>query len=278
MARDKDRKRAADKAWRLANAERKKATDKAWRARNAERKNEADRAWCIANADRVRARKHAWYVRHREEMSAQQKATAEERNVRRRALYASDPERRKSANRAWWRANNSKTKLTSKAWRAAHPERKEAIKAWLAANADKRKSSNDAWRLANIEKVRASLRKNKHRRRARLRDSRSPGVSADDWSALTAHFQGCCAYCGKSGTTIDHVIPISKGGRDEIGNVLPACRRCNSSKGNKDLAAWLNEKGFTDPRAEHERADAREPQDTGESSAREPSPFFRRVG
>lgn len=46
-----------------------------------------------------------------------------------------------------------------------------------------------------------------------------------------------CAYCDAEITrktiTIDHIIPLSKGGKHEIGNIAPCCRRCNSSKGNK---------------------------------------------
>jgi 5-methylcytosine-specific restriction endonuclease McrA len=42
-----------------------------------------------------------------------------------------------------------------------------------------------------------------------------------------------CQYCGNDATTVDHVIPISKGGTDEPDNLLAACSRCNYSKGNR---------------------------------------------
>jgi len=45
-----------------------------------------------------------------------------------------------------------------------------------------------------------------------------------------------CMYCGKqfeeSGLTRDHVLPISRGGRDRWRNVVTACRACNTRKGN----------------------------------------------
>ena len=48
-----------------------------------------------------------------------------------------------------------------------------------------------------------------------------------------------CLYCGKSMKdlllTRDHVKPISKGGRDIWSNVVTACRRCNTHKGNRTL-------------------------------------------
>ena len=44
-----------------------------------------------------------------------------------------------------------------------------------------------------------------------------------------------CAYCGRSASTIDHVIPRSRGGADTWENLVACCRRCNSKKGDKSL-------------------------------------------
>ena len=44
----------------------------------------------------------------------------------------------------------------------------------------------------------------------------------------------CCQYCGsEDATTVDHVLPISKGGTDDPDNLVAACTRCNYSKGNR---------------------------------------------
>ena len=49
--------------------------------------------------------------------------------------------------------------------------------------------------------------------------------------------RGTCHYCGKSVTpkelTLDHVVPIARGGRTTKGNCVPACKDCNNQK--KDL-------------------------------------------
>jgi 5-methylcytosine-specific restriction endonuclease McrA len=42
-----------------------------------------------------------------------------------------------------------------------------------------------------------------------------------------------CAYCGDEANTVDHVIPISKGGTDDPLNLVAACNRCNFAFGNK---------------------------------------------
>ncbi len=46
--------------------------------------------------------------------------------------------------------------------------------------------------------------------------------------------KGICHYCGgtfsPSELTMDHLIPIVRGGRSSRGNVVPACKECNSKK------------------------------------------------
>ncbi len=43
-----------------------------------------------------------------------------------------------------------------------------------------------------------------------------------------------CAYCGRSvpegQLTMDHVVPVSRGGRSTKGNVVAACKECNNRK------------------------------------------------
>jgi 5-methylcytosine-specific restriction endonuclease McrA len=42
-----------------------------------------------------------------------------------------------------------------------------------------------------------------------------------------------CAYCGKSATTIDHVLPRSRGGADSWENLVACCLSCNNTKGDR---------------------------------------------
>ncbi len=46
----------------------------------------------------------------------------------------------------------------------------------------------------------------------------------------------CCQYCGSRGElTFDHVVPRSRGGTTNWGNVVAACSPCNLRKGSKTL-------------------------------------------
>lgn len=42
-----------------------------------------------------------------------------------------------------------------------------------------------------------------------------------------------CQYCGRQAENIDHVIPRSRGGEHTWGNVVAACRFCNTRKGGR---------------------------------------------
>lgn len=55
------------------------------------------------------------------------------------------------------------------------------------------------------------------------------------WSLIKRHlaaFHGpLCYYCKKTrGKTLDHKVPMSRGGDDSLGNLVLACSRCNELK------------------------------------------------
>lgn len=49
-----------------------------------------------------------------------------------------------------------------------------------------------------------------------------------------------CAYCPEDAETLDHVIPVAMGGQSEPGNLVPACRTCNSRKKDTDPQPWID--------------------------------------
>jgi len=63
-----------------------------------------------------------------------------------------------------------------------------------------------------------------------------------------------CAYCGKhlegADATADHIIPVNAGGKDEMSNLLAACRKCNGMKQDKlyERSLWLNSSLYKDYR------------------------------
>jgi 5-methylcytosine-specific restriction endonuclease McrA len=74
-----------------------------------------------------------------------------------------------------------------------------------------------------------------HKRRAE-----QYGVVHEPYSRteILARWGNKCCYCNAWAAHLDHVHPLSKGGADAVHNIVPACERCNLSKGAKTLAEW----------------------------------------
>jgi 5-methylcytosine-specific restriction endonuclease McrA len=91
--------------------------------------------------------------------------------------------------------------------------------------------------------VKRSRRAVAARRRKRRMDRVEHDLSDEQWSALVAAWGGC-AYCGVIGESLqrDCVLPISRGGRYTLDNVVPACRSCNTSKCNDEITGWMRRK------------------------------------
>lgn len=52
------------------------------------------------------------------------------------------------------------------------------------------------------------------------------------WQQKTS--SGICHYCGRKvgikNLTMDHIIPLARGGRSTKGNLVPCCKECNTAK------------------------------------------------
>lgn len=62
-----------------------------------------------------------------------------------------------------------------------------------------------------------------------------------------------CGYCGRglrslpAERTLDHVVPVSRGGGHENANLKMACKRCNDQKQHRPRATWLRLNGVLIP-------------------------------
>lgn len=131
-------------------------------------------------------------------------------------------------------------------WATAH--RSEMLAYWR--ERYRRNRSKEAERgrrryLADRERAlayaRAWAQRNPHAKRAKdvRRRARERGVEGSwtghDWDLVLERYSRRCYYCGVAGAlTVDHRIPLVRGGRNEVGNLVPACKPCNSRKGTRD--------------------------------------------
>jgi 5-methylcytosine-specific restriction endonuclease McrA len=74
-------------------------------------------------------------------------------------------------------------------------------------------------------------------------------LTDSQWDALKLAWGGC-AYCATTATPLqkDCVLPISRGGRYEVTNVVPCCRSCNTSKCNAEVTSWMRRKKLDERR------------------------------
>lgn len=143
------------------------------------------------------------YLAKREEIIARSQRWAER-----------NPQRRKEIARAWYERNRK--------------ECNEAARAWYQANKDYAKAYIYAWQRAHPER----RREYEHRRKARIR-STAP-LPDETIVARLAYWGFRCWMCGSEGAPeIDHVKPLSKGGAHIAANLRPACKSCNSRKGDR---------------------------------------------
>ena len=104
--------------------------------------------------------------------------------------------------------------------------------------------------LYGLGPYRGQMRVDRRRvRAAKRRKSRlAKGVqdlTDAQWAALRTLWGGC-AYCGATGTPLqrDCVLPVARGGRYTVGNVVPACPSCNSSKWHSEVTSWMRRRGL----------------------------------
>lgn len=114
----------------------------------------------------------------------------------------------RSVRRRYYLNNKGRELELNKKWHKNNPEARRAI---------------EQRRKANAAKVECNL-------------------TIDEWEDAMEFFNYSCCYCGSEKTLEqDHLIALSKGGGYTRGNIVPACKSCNSSKGNKDFEIWYRD-------------------------------------
>lgn len=126
---------------------------------------------------------------------------------------------------------------------------------WQICNRERASANAKAWRQRNKEHYLEVTRKYREKNRplrsqyAQNRIARvhllPATLTSGQWDAIMGEFGNVCAYCGSvESLQQDHVIPVTKGGGYTPDNIIPACKSCNCSKGNKDLKEWYPEQSF----------------------------------
>lgn len=205
--------------WQKANPEKKKARDaKTVASRRARLAQDPEAA--AAYQERMRAYQAAWCAAN-PDLAASYQRTYREKNVDVLAAKAA-------------------------AWRKANPE--------SVVESQRRYHSTDEWRAKHREAERARRKRasgivgetyRRYLRAGGLPVPKNKRLNGGEWLRLVSAFGALCVYCGaEDPTDMDHIVPLSKGGLHVKGNVLPACRECNSSKRVRPFHVFCEEHGI----------------------------------
>jgi 5-methylcytosine-specific restriction endonuclease McrA len=207
----------------------------------------------LAYSDRHKELAQAHYAAHRDEILEQQRryreANPEQMADRRHRYYRENKNRIFESRQLAHIQNPERTKQWKQNEYLRHRDRYAlSRKKWQQLNPDKAREKTRAWFRRN----RLKRRMYQHRRRARQLLA-GGAFTADQWQQMIVWFGNSCLCCGASDAlTIDHVIPIVDGGKNDIRNLQPLCPSCNSRKGASTvdyrdpakLAAFLDRFGW----------------------------------
>lgn len=141
-----------------------------------------------------------------------------------------DPEEKRANREAYDATHRNENKARAAAWRKACPERVRAVgQAYNAAHREERRAQ---W-MANQRSYSAANHANTSAKRA----GAAGRITAAEARAVLA--LGRCAYCEREATIgLDHILPLSRGGRNDPANLAPCCNSCNPSKGDRTPEEW----------------------------------------
>lgn len=140
---------------------------------------------------------------------------------------------RQAISREYLEKNRDKVLRIKAKHRKLHAEKIKQYNAEYRSRNRKRAAENARrWAKSNPEKrakIKTAYRARKHSETFYILDREIKHLKASP-----------CAVCGSQGPVdIDHIVPLSKGGRHSVGNLQPLCRSCNTSKSDKFFADWL---------------------------------------
>jgi 5-methylcytosine-specific restriction endonuclease McrA len=168
--------------------------------------------------------------------------------------YHDNPEFHKRRARQWERDNPERHKAQQKAWNT-EATANGYFRDWYWRNHDKELARQREWRRNNPEKEKEHIKKGSARHRItrkewqrlnplkgrqyahtrRARKISNGGTFTDnEFLAVCEQYGNKCLCCGSTeNLTPDHIIPLSRGGKNIIENIQPLCLTCNKRKGTK---------------------------------------------
>lgn len=218
---------ASDRAkqWRLALAP-------SQREELAIKARERARLWASANQERVKEYKRRYRQEHPEKAKESKRRAAAKKPEKYRKMAAAKAFRRYHAKLKHDPAARARNREKANAYRAANLD--------LVRERDRKRAKKEKAQRAAAQRRFHAKHPTKKGDLQRRRRAIKLGVPADltdaQWKAIVQAHEGRCHYCGVKPPKLerDHVIPATKNGGYTAANIVPACRSCNASKGDRE--------------------------------------------
>lgn len=188
---------------------------------------EKARRWREVNKDRHLDNARRWRVDHTEQIAET-----------RRRWEETHREQRAASNQRWRDENKEHRAADFRRWSEDHKEQRVEYRGrHYAANRERELEINASWKYAHPDKV---FGHNAVRRARKAVATIGPPV---DRQCIVTRDESTCQYCDRVLTgreiTLDHIIPLIRGGPHTADNLCVACRPCNFSKGTKTADEFL---------------------------------------
>lgn len=167
----------------------------------------------------VRSRAQQYRREHLEQYAEYEKVRANlPHRVEARRRYQKEHEEEISEYKRRWAADNEEKVAASKL-------------AYYELNREEVIVRSKKWAEDNPEKVRQAKAINRRKRRA-ARHASSGSFTAEEFIELCERYGNKCLACGDTEAVLeaDHVVPLTRGGSDDISNIQPLCGSCNRKK------------------------------------------------
>lgn len=191
-------------------------------------RNEATIRWRANNPDKVRAYSEKYQAENGEIIRLKARITAKQNRATLR-----------EQERARYQRNPETKRRNAKAYRERNADHvKELKRQDYERNIEKRRAAVNRYRQTEQGKLVKKV--SNHKRKVRAKEN-GGSFTSEEIRTLNRLQKGKCWYCGKSIETeyhIEHRVPLSRGGSNDLSNIVLSCPACNLSKANKLPHEW----------------------------------------
>jgi len=234
---------------------------KEYRKKNIEKIKEQSKIYHQENKDKINARASKYYEDNKNKVLDRLKKDYEKNRIKKLAYSKEYRSRNKKkiskAKREYNKKNKENHNEYRKEYRVKNKDRLlKRERNYREKNIEKIKSNHKKYNEKNKEELKiyrrkyyktikgiSSKRNTEHKRRTKYKDG---DVKTSEINNLFATVKNCY-WCNKQlcpkQTHIDHYVPLSKGGKHTISNLVLTCSKCNLKKSSKDPLQFANQIG-----------------------------------